>query len=512
MFLTTRNAAVDGDRSPWGQFWFEPIGMRTSAGERVTSMSAMRLSAVYSCVRVLSETFAVLPFCLYRKREDGGRDMVTDHWLYRLMKRPNDWQTGFEWREMMQSHLVLRGNAFNQIMSNGRGEITALLPIHPDAIQLKSLASGDFFYAVKMSDGTTKNLPRGDVWHIKGLSSDGFLGLNPIEMAAETLGLGQAAQSYGARFFANDTKPGGWIEAPPTFRFADSDAQKTFMEQWRAAYGGSNRGKTAVLTGGLTYKELKLNNSDAQFLESRKFSRSEIASIFRVPPHLIGDLEKATFSNIEQQSLDFVLSTMTPWAERWEASIETWLLPDDDDLEVEFEFAGLLRGDQAARSAYYTAGINAGWMTRNQARISEGMNPLPGLDEPLRPLNMVEESQASDELAENDDGADDQVQTPAPSNDARAIALAKAAAERVARKELQGIKAAMQSSDHVAARHAFYQKHVAFVATCLGVSMEAAQAYCTHQATQPLPANTLEEDFMSLAQSALERLAMKGTL
>lgn len=512
MFLTKTRAAVDGDRSPWGQFWFEPIGLRTSSGERITSMSAMRLSAVYSCVRVLAETFAVLPFCLYRKRTDGGRDLVKSHWLYRLMRKPNKWQTPFEWREMMQGHLCLRGNAYNQIVSNYKGEVTALVPMHPDAVTMKITVDGDFAYQVKQRDGTTITMPRGEVWHIRGLSSDGYIGMNPIELAAEVMGMGQAAQSYGARFFANDTKPGGWIEAPG--KFADSDAKRTFLESWRATYGGANRGKTAVLEGGMKYNELKLNNSDSQFLESRKFSRSEIASVFRVPPHLIGDLEHATFSNIEQQSLDFVIYTMTPWAERWESSIETWLLfeSEADDLEVEFDFANLLRGDRTSRGTFYTSGINAGWLTRNEARIAEGMNPLDGLDEPLRPLNMVEEGEAADELAEADAGADDTVKPKQPEPDARHIALAQAAAERVARKELQVFKAAMRTEDWAAAVAVAYQQHATFVASCLGVSIEAAQAYCTSRGSDPLTKGTEESDFMACALSKLERLALKGTL
>ena len=362
--------------------------MRSSTGLRVTSDSAMRLSAVYSCVRVLAETFAVLPLCMYRKRSDGGRDIVTDHWLYTLLaRRPNDYQTPFEWREMMMGHLALRGNAFNLIASNYKGEVTSLTPLHPDRVKLEVTADGGYRYSVVQMDGTTKIFQRGQIWHIRGLSSDGMIGLSPIQVASEVFGMGIAAQSYGARFFANDAKPGGYIEFPG--KFADGPAKDAFKESWARAQGGANRGKTAVLDQGMKYHELTLKNSDAQFLESRKFSRSEISSIFRIPPHMIGDLERATFSNIEQQSLDFVMHTMTPWAERWESSVEFALLPEDEDLEIEFDFANLLRGDRAARSMYYNSGINTGWLTRNEARIAEGLNPIDGLDEPLQPLNMI---------------------------------------------------------------------------------------------------------------------------
>lgn len=481
MFLSrnaTRRADAGGDRSPWGNFWFEPIGMGNSTGMRVTPLSAMRLSAVYSCVRVLSETFAILPFKLYKRRKDGGRDEVRDHWLYRLLaKCPNAWQTPFEWREMMMGHLCLRGNAFNQIVIDARGEITSLVPIHPDRIQCQLLTDGSFNYLVKQLDGRTATLTRGEVWHIRGLSSDGYVGMSPLELAAEVFGLGLAAQSYGARFFANDAKPGGWLEL--TGKFADDAARQSFKTAWAAAQSGNNRGKTAVLEGGMKYHELELNNSDAQFLETRKYSRSEIASIFRVPPHKIGDLEKATFSNIEQQSLEFVNDTMTPWAERWESSIETFLLLDGmpgDDLEVEFDFANLLRGDSAARGTYYTGGINGGWLTRNEARISEGLNPIDGLNEPLRPLNMVENSQAS---------APDVI--PATPNDnsadVRTVALLQGNADRMARR----IAAGSPPSAEV-------------LASALLIDIDSATAAIFAFTNRAMTSETISEQLMQIAK------------
>ena len=474
--LSGRQASAGGDRSAWGSFWFEPVGMRSSTGMRITSSKAMQLSAVYSCVRVLAETFAVLPFCLYRKRAGGGRDPVTDHWLYRLLaKAPNGMQTPFEWREMMQGHLALRGNAFNEIIGNSKGEITQLIPIHPDRIQADMLDNGNYRFKIINKDGSARYLARGDVWHIRGLSSDGIVGLSPLEVAAEVFGMGISAQNYGAKFFANDAKPGGWVELPG--KFADDAARKQWKQSWQEAQSGSNRGKTAVLESGMKYHELALSNSDAQFLESRKYSRSEIASIFRVPPHKIGDLEHATFSNIEQQSLEFVMDSMTPWAERWESSIETFLMLEDDTLEVEFDFSRLLRGDSAARSVYLKAGINDGWMTRNEARLSEGLNPIDGLDEPLRPLNMVENNQPSDELTEpgepsgkNNDNASQSA--PATGSDARLQVLVQASAQRLARRA----SAALTTKP---AADVFDGKFAALVADALAISDDSAGAFCT---------------------------------
>jgi HK97 family phage portal protein len=396
---------ASSDRSPYGDFWFDPVSARTSSGLRVSADSALRLSAVYACVRILSETLAMLPFVLYRQRPDGGKDRITDHWLYTLLaKRPNRWQNAFEWREMMQGHLALRGNAYNQIVSNPRtGEISELLPVHPDRIRIEMLDNGDYRYRLTDRAGGSRPIPRGEIWHLRGLSSDGLLGISPIELARENFGSALAAQDYGARFFVNDAKPsGGWVEFPGSFK--DKAARDVFRESFQAAQSGANRGKMLVLESGMKYHEVGVTNRDAQFLELRKFQITDVARVFRVPPHMIADLERATFSNIEQQSLDFIMHTMTPWAERWEASIEADLLFDDSGLEVEFDFANLMRGDRAARAAYYHSGILDGWLTRNEARIAENLNPIEGLDEPLRPLNMVEESWAEDNEGEIEPG------------------------------------------------------------------------------------------------------------
>jgi hypothetical protein len=237
------------------------------------------------------------------------------------------------------------------------------------------------------------------------------MGMSPIELARESLGMALAAQDYGARFFTNDAKPtGGWIEFPGTFK--DAEAKRVFRDSYQSAQAGSNRGKVLVLENGMKFHEVGVTNKDAQFLELRKFQITDIARMFRVPPHMIADLDRATFSNIEQQSLEFVMHTMTPWAERWEASIETELLPDGDALEIEFDFANLMRGDAASRSAYYQCGIQNGWLTRNEARISENLNPLQGLDQPLRPLNMVEEEDAEEAEQEPNDAEPADEKTP----------------------------------------------------------------------------------------------------
>src|SRR5574337_1304764 len=253
MFLFRRNAS-GADRSPWGDFWFQPVGVRSGAGVRVDADSAMRLSAVYACVRALAESFAVLPFVLYRPRVGGGSSRVTDHWLYRLFARqPNRFQTPFEWREMLQGHLALRGNAFNQIVPDGVGGIAELLPLHPDRIKIEMLDNGSWRYRYTDRLGNLQYFRRDQVWHLRGLSGDGIAGMSPIDVARQAI-----------------------------------------RESWQAMQGGANRGRTALLDQGMKYHEVGVSNKDSQFLESRQFTVGDVARIFRIPPHLIGDLSGAT--------------------------------------------------------------------------------------------------------------------------------------------------------------------------------------------------------------------------
>lgn len=516
-FGGSRRADV-GDRSPWGDFWFTPVGLKSSTGLRVTQASAMRLASVYACTKVISETFAAMPFRMYRRRADGGRDPETKHWLVRLMRQPNAWQTAFEWREMLQAHLCLRGNAFNEIFDDGRGAVTDLIPIHPDRIKAVASTTG-YFYRITNPDGTTRDVPRGRIWHVRALTNDGVVGLNPIEVAAEVMGMALAGQSYAARFFANDARPAGWIEYDG--KFADPNVKQTFRDGWQRMQGGSNRGKTAILEKGFKYHETAVNNADAQFLELMKQSRSEIAGIYRVPPHKIGDLERSTFSNIEQQSLDFIQDCMLPWAERWESSVETAFLTDTDldTFEIEYDFSNLLRGDMAARTAYYSGNIMNGSLTRNEARIAEGRNPLPGLSEPLQPVNMQAPGSPPPEPGAAPRTPPQPAPAPSPKPrkkaeaEGRTEALAHAAAERVARREAKELAAVLSKTPVLADELvAFEAKHAAFVAQALGVSDDAAEQYIQARRDDPIRPTHAEEDVFATALPRLETLALKGTL
>jgi len=448
MFLSKFRADTS-DRSPYGNFFFSPIGALTGGGARVTAHSAMGMPVVFSCIRVLAESFAVMPFVLYQSKLGGGRTKNKTHWLYRLFaKAPNRFQTPYEWRLMLQGHLALRGNAFCQIASTGDGTITELLPLHPDRMTIETMDNGSYRYRYRYVDQTGKIIyyQRGEIWHLRGLSDDGYMGMSPISLAREAIGEGLSIQAYSGRFFANDTKPPGWIEYPGNFDKLET--KLAFRESWQSMQGGENRGKVAVLERGMKFHEMGMTNKDSQFIEARIAKKSEIASIWRIPPHKIGDLSKSSFSNIEQMSIEFWTDTMLPYAELWESSIEYFLLGEDTILDPEFNMRRMMRGDSAARTAYYTGGINAGWLTRNEAREEEGYDPIDGLDEPLRPLNMVEESAAPDEIAEGPANTDD---AAGPANDDGDEASARRQRYRAQRQaqrqaDVRGMKEAMEGA------------------------------------------------------------------
>lgn len=400
MFVTRLSASsgaseAAGDRGPTSNFWFMPMQQRTASGVRVGPKESLALSAVFACVRVLAESFAVMPFQLFRNRLDGTtRAEDRAHWLYRLLaKRPNRFQNHYEWRLMVQGHLALRGNAFNQVSSNSRGEITELLPLHPDRMAVEMVNGGqDYRYVYTTQEGRAVYYTRGEVWHLRGLSDDGIMGLSPIEVGRESIGEGLAMQAYSARFFGNDARPPGWIENPG--RWKDDDTKSKWRDSWQKLHSGANRGKVAVLESGMKYHELGLKNSDAQFIEGRSLKVADVARMFRVPLHMIGDLARATNNNIEHQSIEFWTGTMLPYAELWEAGIEYSLLGQglpgaDELLEPEFDMDRMMRGDAAARSAYYASRTQWGSITPNEVREREGDQPLTWLNHTLRPANMV---------------------------------------------------------------------------------------------------------------------------
>ena len=355
----------------------------SAAGKRVNERSAMQMTAVYSCVRILAEAVAGLPLHLYRYKEDGGKEKALDHPLYLLLHdEPNPEMSSFVFRETLMTHLLLWGNAYAQIIRNGRGEVMALYPLMPDRMAVDRDDKGQLYYEyttsaddAPISKGSIVRLKPSDVLHIPGLGFDGLVGYSPIAMAKNAIGLAIATEEYGSKFFANGAQPSGVLEHPGTIK----DPQRV-RDSWMSQFGGSaNSNKIAVLEEGLKYPPISISPEQAQFLETRKFQINEIARIFRVPPHMVGDLEKSSFSNIEQQSLEFVKYTLEPWLVRWEQSIQRTLFSADEKKRyfVRFNVEGLLRGDYASRMNGYAVGRQNGWMSANDIRELENLDRIP---------------------------------------------------------------------------------------------------------------------------------------
>lgn len=353
------------------------------AGKMVNERSAMQMTAVYACVRILSEAIAGLPLHLYQYNEDGSKSKAMEHPLYHLLHdEPNPEMTSFVFRETMMTHLLLWGNAYSQIIRNGKGEIMALYPLMPNRMEVDRDKKGRLYYRyttvpedAKTMDGNTVVLDPSNVLHIPGLGFDGLVGYSPIAMAKNAIGLAIATEEYGSKFFANGAAPSGVLEHPGILK----DPSKV-RESWNAAFGGSsNAHKVAVLEEGLKYTPISISPEQAQFLETRKFQIDEIARIFRVPPHMVGDLEKSSFSNIEQQSLEFVKYTLDPWVIRWEQSLQRALLSVEEKKTFFFKFnvEGLLRGDYQSRMQGYATARQNGWMSANDIRELENMDRIP---------------------------------------------------------------------------------------------------------------------------------------
>ena len=355
----------------------------STSGKNVNERSAMQMTAVYACVRILSEAVAGLPLHLYRYNSEGGKEKAMDHPLYGLLHdEPNPEMTSFVFRETLMTHLLLWGNAYAQIIRNGKGEILALYPLMPNRMQVDRNEKGQLVYTYTRSkdDANAKDcspvvLRPDDVLHIPGLGFDGLVGYSPIAMAKNAIGMAIACEEFGAKFFANGASPSGVLEHPGILKDPDK-----VRNSWNAAYGGSsNAHKVAVLEEGMKYTPISISPNEAQFLETRKFQINEIARIFRVPPHMVGDLDKSSFSNIEQQSLEFVKYTLDPWVIRWEQSLSRALFSKDEKRTLFFKFnvEGLLRGDYQSRMNGYAVGRQNGWMSANDIRELENLDRIP---------------------------------------------------------------------------------------------------------------------------------------
>ena len=355
----------------------------TTSGKTVNEFTAMQTTAVYSCVRILAEAVASLPLHVYRYKENG-KERVYNHHLYHILhNEPNTEMSSFVFRETLMSHLLIWGNAYAQIIRDGAGRVVALYPLLPNKMTVSRDKNGEIYYIYTTTSDENPNfkdygsvvLRKQDVLHIPGLGFDGLVGYSPIAMAKNAVGMTIAIEEYGASFFANGANPGGVLEHPGVLK----DPKKV-RDSWNEVYRGTaNAHKIAVLEEGMKYQQIGIPPEEAQFLETRKFQINEIARLYRIPPHMVGDLEKSSFSNIEQQSLEFVKYTLDPWVIRWEQAMQRSLLLPKEKQEffIRLNVDGLLRGDYQSRMNGYSVARQNGWLSANDIREMEDMNPIP---------------------------------------------------------------------------------------------------------------------------------------
>ncbi len=376
------------------------VGNTSYTGVNVTEETAMTYSAVFACVRLLAWSAAMLPLLTYRRRPGRGKDRATDHPLYPLLKEAaNAEMTAFDFRSTIMSHAVGRGNGYAEIEWSNAGRPLALWPLNTARMDVQRV-NGQLRYLYDLPDGTTANLPAWRVLHVRGLSGNGIKGYSPIRLAMQTIGLGLGAEEYGARLFGNSSKPGGVLAHPG--KLSDV-AFARLQKSWNADHQGlSNAHRLRILEEGMKFEDTGINPEEAQFLETRRFQVNEVARWFNVPPHMIADLDKATFNNIEELGIGFVVYSLGPWLVNLEQTIGLTLLSSDErkTLFVEHLTAALLRGRTADRYEAYSTAIQTGIMSPNEVRDLENLNPYDGGDVYLLPLNMAPADQAANAPAQ----------------------------------------------------------------------------------------------------------------
>lgn len=407
MFLRAAKAAGAHPRDPLIAEWFG--GTSTQAGVSVTADNAMQVTAVYACVKVIAETIASLPCIVYRYiAENRGQERDPSHPLYVLLHdRPNRWQTTYEWTVYMLSGFLLRGNAYAEKVATGRRAVSELIPLNPRRVRPvlvdgagnpieEMSADARLVYWYTPASGKARVILQSEMLHVRGITRNGIVGLSPIELHREAVGDAVATRQYGSRFFANDAQPRGGVKIPGTFK--DLEAVKRFRKSWKDAQGGENQHSVAVFEGGAEWVDIGMSNEDAQFLETRKYQIADIAGrIYRVPLHMVGELDRATFSNIEQQSIEFVRDTIRPYLIMLEQCYRRDLFDVEDwraTHTVEYLADALLRGDTLNRYRAYAVGRQWGWLSANDVRRLENQNPVEGGDAYLTPTNMTDSAKA----------------------------------------------------------------------------------------------------------------------
>jgi len=479
MFLA---ADVQPGRGPTDDFWYMPVGLPSAAGVRVSPDTALSLSVLYACCLVLGQDVGMTPCLLYQRLAPRGKKRAADHQLYRLIhRRPNRWQTAFQWFQMMQWHLVLRYNAYSEKLFDGMGRVAELIPLHPDRVLVERFMQGTverFRYRVKDRGGNERVLLRDEMLHIRGLTSDGIEGFSPLDAQKDSIGEAIAAQQYSSRRMRNDARPGGVLEWEGHFK--DDEDRRKFRASWQEAQAGANHGKTAVLERGMTWKDLGVKNTELQFIELREMKGYEIAAAHRMQPHKVGLLKRATFSNITDQNIEHLTDTLMPWFRNWEQELSVQLLTEEEQEEYFFEFmtAAWLRGDPKSRAEYFSKRFATGSMSPNDIRELDNENPVDGGDRYFVPVNMVPMDRVDDTL---DKPASASPEQPGQEQTERERELEEGNAARVVRKEVARLRWLQGRDGFFEESAAFYAEHVDFVAEVMRVGRDVAGDYCARR-------------------------------
>lgn len=468
-------APVAANPGPTDDFWYQPLGTTSSSGFRINTESALKVSTVYACVSLLSETIATLPFHIFRRLPDGGKQRENNHAIAQVIaERPNVWQTSFDWRALMMACLLLKGNALSKIIPGQRGFVDQLIPMHPDRVTVKQVRStGRLIYKHALDNGQVEELDQDKVFHLRAFSLDGIWGRSVIEFAVDTIGLSLSQDAYAAALSGGGAKHAGVLSHPGRL---GEEAQTRLKRQIDSQTTGMrNAGKTLVLEEGMTWQQVTMSANDAQAVEMMDHSAGTIAGQwFRVPPHMVGLTDRSTSwgTGIAEQSAGFVRYTLMPWVVRYEQSITRDLIIAPQTYYPKFGVEGLLRGTPVERAQFYALMSRGGArMTPNEIRGLEDLDPVPWGNDPVPLPN---ESPRNIGMP------------PAGAMSAQAYLLAEESAGRVVRKELAAItKAANRCASNSAAFEAFvrefYADHVEMVSTTMKISEADATAYCEGQ-------------------------------
>jgi HK97 family phage portal protein len=486
-------ADAGGTPAPWDDYWYNPLGKASASGMRVDATSAKQLATVIACVGAKGRAMGTMPCKIYTDIPGGGKRVVTNHSIYDLLYyQPNSLQTAYEFKQMMQGHVELRGNAYAEILPGPRGAVDQLLPLHPDHVKVEVIKSSGrlrYIYNDPLTSAT-RVLLQEEVFHLRDFCDNSAVGQSRISMGMDVLGVALAQQDYAARFLKNDAKSSMAITGTA---FRDKEDEDRFRKSFQSSQTGSNRGRIIMLPAGLDIKEMSVKPIDAQLLESRRASQIEICTLFNVLPHLVGvDAGKsATYASVEQFNIMHAVQCVLPMAVMWEQAIQRDLILDDRYF-AKFSLASLLRGDTASRFAAYAVAIANGWMCQDDVRELEDLNPIPNGEGKTfwRPLNWAPlrqianptpalppgkkvdpEAEVDDQDVEEGAGTDPGEQS---AQHGRLKLLAASSSERCVRKEVLAVKKMIEHKADFPEIWDFYRAHTRFTTEVLHLESNAA--------------------------------------